>query len=58
MKQKKIVITVTDSDGVEIFHKDPAHPDHVPAALTLYGEAGNSIRIDIVEIILPEVSQS
>lgn len=49
MKQKKLVITVYDSNGEVIFSKDPAVPDHVASVLSLYGEIGNEICIAVRE---------
>lgn len=49
MKQKKLVITVYDSNGEVIFSKDPAVPDHVASVLALYAEIGNEICIAIRE---------
>lgn len=49
MKQRKLILTVKDSNGDVVFQKDPAHPDHVPATLALFGEPGHSITIDVVE---------
>lgn len=49
MKQKKIVLTVTNLEGVEIFRKDGAVPQEVTSAIILFDNAGNTIHADIQE---------
>lgn len=58
MLQRKISITVIDSENKTLFSKDPAHPDHVPAVLALFAEVGNKITIDVSEMEIPSLNPS
>lgn len=49
MKQRKIVLTVYDSDGKVVFSKDPAVPQDVMPCLQLFDEIGNEICVAIRE---------
>lgn len=45
--KKKLVLTVYRPDGEVQFSQDPANPDSVIAALTLFNEVGTEICIAI-----------
>lgn len=49
MKQKKLVLTVYDKDGNVQFSKDPAVPDNILAALSLFNEIGDEIYVAVRE---------
>lgn len=54
MKQKKIVLTVYSPDGEVQFSKDPASPQDVMSALSLFDEIGNEITLAIREFEVPQ----
>lgn len=50
MKMKKMVLSVKDSEGNDLYKKDPANPDLCMYAFALFGDVGNHIDVDIVEV--------
>lgn len=51
MPQKKLVLTVYDENGEVTFSKDPAAPQDIMSALTLFDNIGNEIYIAVREFI-------
>ena len=58
MKQKKLVLTVVNSEGNEIIEKDPASLEHVQSSLMLYDEVGTKFELEICEVEINQGGQS
>lgn len=58
MKQKKLVLTVYSPGGEVQFSKDPASPQDVMSALTLFDEIGNEITLAIREFEISVSNES
>lgn len=58
MKQKKLVLTVSNSAGIEIIKKDPASLEHVQSSLMLYDEVGTKFELEICEVKINQEGQS
>lgn len=56
MKQKKLVLTVYGEDSEVRFSSDPASPEQIMSALTLFNEIGTEICIAIREVEVPAQS--
>ena len=58
MKQKKLVLTVVNSQGSTIIEKNPASLEHVQSSLMLYDEVGTKFELEICEVEINQGGQS
>lgn len=58
MKQKKLVLTVVNSEGSKIIEKNPASLEHVQSSLMLYDEVGTKFELEICEVEINQGGQS
>lgn len=49
MKQKKIILKVYNQSNEVVFEKDPASPQDVMSAITLFDGVGNCLQLEIAE---------